>query len=134
MKKNDLPQDNSKFGKLTRELCYVKNEAGEYVQALSSGWDIKTDALNEAWNEVQRRIEDARKAVANGSMSPVFYFMELNLMDLPTLAAYSGFWSFSVRRHFKPKVFNKLKDKKLAFYASAFKISIDELKNFNGKD
>ena len=34
----------------------------------------------------------------------------------------------------KPKVFKGLNDKKLERYAKAFKITIDELKNFDGSN
>lgn len=53
-------------------------------------------------------------------------------MDIPTLVGYTGFWSFSIRRHLKFKPFQKLNDKKLGIYAKAFRITIDELKNFDG--
>jgi hypothetical protein len=53
-------------------------------------------------------------------------------MDLPILAAYTGFWQFTIKQHFKPSVFKKLNDKKLFNYSKAFEITINELKNFNG--
>ncbi|MCH2023715.1 MAG: hypothetical protein MK207_14665 [Saprospiraceae bacterium] len=134
MKKEDLPQDKSKLENFTREMCYVKNKKGEYEQVLSSGWDVKAEALEGAWEEVENRIEEAKKSVARGALSPIVYFMELNIMDMSTLAAYTGFWRISIKRHFKPKVFQKLSTKKLLIYAKAFKITIEELKNFNGKD
>ena len=39
--------------------------------------------------------------VKKGEKSPIFYYMELRLMDLPILAAYTGFWQFNIKRHFK---------------------------------
>ena len=134
MKKEELPQDKSKLENFTRELCYVKNKNGAYEQVLSSGWEVKAIALEEAWDEVKYRVEEAKKGVADGKLSPVAYFMELNLMDMSTLSAYTGFWAFSIKRHFKPKVFQSLSIKKLQLYATAFKITIEEFKNFNGKD
>ena len=131
MKKEDLPQDE---GKLASEVSYVKNEAGEYEQALSSGWQVKEDALEGAWKEIERRRAAAKKAVLNGEKSPILYFMELALMDIPTLSGYTGFWGFSIKRHLKPQVFAKLSDKKLGIYAKAFRITIDDLKNFDGTD
>lgn len=132
MKKEDLPQEPGALSRLTRELCYVKNEDGKYETALSKGWDIKKEALDSAWVEVNDRVEEARKAVANGEKSPVYYFMELNLMDLVVLSGYTGFFSFFIKRHFKPSVFKTLSDKKLEKYAQVFDISISELKNFKG--
>lgn len=132
MKKEDLPQEPGALFRLTRELCYVKNEDGKYETALSRGWDVKKDALDSAWDEVNERVEEARKAVERGEKSPVYYFMELRLMDLPVLSGYTGFFSFFVKRHFKPSVFKDLSEKKLEKYAKAFDITVDELKNFKG--
>lgn len=132
MKKEDLPQEPGALSRLTRELCYVKNEEGKYETALSKGWDIKKEALDSAWVEVNDRVEEARKAVASGEKSPVYYFMELNLMDIGVLSGYTGFFSFFIKRHLKPSVFNGLSDKKLEKYAKAFDITVSELKNFKG--
>ena len=132
MKKEDLPQEPGALSRLTRELCYVKNDDGKYETALSKGWDIKKEALDSAWVEVNGRVEEARKAVVNGEKSPVYYFMELNLMDLSVLSGYTGFFTFFIKRHLKPSVFNALSDKKLEKYAKAFDITVSELKNFKG--
>jgi hypothetical protein len=132
MKKEELPQDQSPLGKLTKEVCYVKDEKGNYTTGLSLGWDVKKQALDNAWDDIRERVEEARKAVLNREKSPVYYFMELKLMDLPVLSGYTGFWGFTIRRHMKPAVFDKLSDSKLERYAKAFEVSVDELKNFKG--
>lgn len=132
MKKEDLPQEPGALSRLTRELCYVKNEEGKYETALSQGWDIKKEALDSAWDNVNDRVEEAKRAVANGEKSPVYYFMELRLMDLTVLSGYTGFFTFFIKRHLKPSVFKGLSDRKLEKYAGAFDISVDELKNFKG--
>lgn len=132
MKKEDLPQEPGALFRLTRELCYVKNEEGKYETALSRGWNVKKEALDSAWEEVNQRIEEARKAVESGEKSPVYYFMELRLMDLTVLAGYTGFFTFFIKRHFKPSVFKNLSEKKLEKYAAAFDITVNELKNFKG--
>lgn len=132
MKKEDLPQDASALDKFTREVCYVKNEDGKYETALSKGWDVKKQALDSAWEEVNERVEEARKAVASGEKSPVYYFMELRLMDLSVLSGYTGIFPFFIKRHFKPSVFKDLSERKLEKYARAFDITVSELKNFKG--
>lgn len=132
MNKEDLPQDPGALDKFTREVCYVKNQDGKYETALSKGWDIKKQALDSAWEEVNERVEDARRAVANGEKSPVYYFMELRLMDLSVLSGYTGIFPFFIKRHFKPSVFKGLSERKLEKYARAFDITVSELKNFKG--
>ena len=134
MKKDNLPQDPSALNKVTREVCYVKDDGSKYEQSLSTGWNVKIEALNEAWVEINHRIEDARILVEEGKKSPVLFFMELNLMDFPTLCGYTGFWKFTIKRHMKPRVFKNLRNKKLGIYAKAFKISIEELISFDGKN
>jgi hypothetical protein len=66
-------------------------------------------------------------------MNGKIYFMELNKMDLQVLAAYVGMWQWRVKRHGKPKIFKTLSDSTLKKYADTFGITVDELKNFNGK-
>lgn len=134
MKKDKLPQDQSALKDFTRELCYVKGDGDKYESALSTGWDVKKEALDFAWDEIKRRITDAAEEVVNGKRSPVAFFMEVNLMDMPTLSGYTGIWGINIKRHMKPHVFKKLSDKKLEKYAQAFGITKDELANFDGTD
>lgn len=132
MKKEDLSQDKSALSRHTKEVCYVKNSNGQYETALSTGWDVKIDALNSAWEEVDRRIEEARMDVVEGRKSPIYYYMEKRLMEPAILAAYTEYWVFTVKRHFKPSVFKKLSRKRLEKYAEVFEISVDELINYKG--
>ncbi len=117
---------------MTREVCYVKDSDGKYITDLSTGWNVKKDALDNAWEDIKERTENARLAVKNGEKSPICYYMELRLMDLQILSGYTGFWKFTIKRHFKPSVFNTLSDAKLKKYAKAFDISLEELKKFRG--
>ncbi len=132
MKKKDLPQDKSALENFTREVHYVKNEDNKYDTALSEGWEVKKQALDNAWEDFNEKTEAARKAVAAGTKSPIFYFMEKSVMDVSILAAYSGQWKITVKKHFKPAVFKKLSEEKLNKYAEIFDITVDELKNFKG--
>ena len=134
MKKQDLPQDESnlKSANMT-EVLYVTDENDNYTTANSTGWDAKKAALDESMELIYERIEEAKQNVAHHKVSPIVYFMELNKMDLGVLASYVGMWQWRVKRHFKPKVFNTLSETALKKYAEAFGISVDELKNFNGK-
>jgi hypothetical protein len=132
MKKEDVPQDPSALVGVTRDVCYVKDKDGKYTTDLSIGWDVKKQALDNAWDDIKERVEEAALQVKNGEISPIFYFMEKKLMDLTLLSSYTGFWKWTIKRHFKPSVFKSLNESKLNTYAKAFDISVDELKNFNG--
>lgn len=134
MKKQDLPQDESnlKSANMT-EVLYVTDENDNYTTANSIGWEAKKAALEESLELIHERIEEARKEVANNTVSPIIYFMELNKMDLGVLSSYVGMWQWRVKRHTKPKIFKTLSETVLKKYADAFGISVDELKNFDGK-
>src|SRR5690554_4657978 len=130
MKKKEVPQDKSSLGSVNfRELCYAVDENEQYTTEKSSGWEPKTVALNNAIEEINKRIEDAKKRVNAGETSPIEYYMELHKMDVGILASYVGFWQWKVKRHFKPSVFKKLNNKKLQKYADVFEISIEQLKS-----
>lgn len=130
MKKNEIPQDESALKGWTREVFYAKNNEGKYEQGLSTGWSVKKAALDSAWEEVNKNIEEAHQKVKNNIASPIFYYMELRLMDVSVLSQYVGFWKWRVKRHFKPTVFKKLSNKVLQKYADVFEIEIEQLKNF----
>jgi hypothetical protein len=132
MKKKDLPQDKSALDGYTRDVQYVKNKDGKYEAALSTGWDVKAAALDNAWDDINERMEIAKAEISKGEKSPIAYYMEEKLMDITILSGYTGFFPFTVKKHLKPKKFNSLSDKKLLKYAEAFEISLEELKNFKG--
>jgi hypothetical protein len=129
MKKNEIPQDSSALNKVTKELSYAVDENGDYTTALSTGWEIKAKALDIAWEDVEKRIAEAKQKVLSGEASPLLYYMELKLMDPDILAGYTGFWKWQVKKHLKPAIFKKLSDRKLEKYAKAFDISKDDLQH-----
>ncbi|QQX77864.1 MULTISPECIES: hypothetical protein [Aequorivita] len=132
MKKKEVPQDKSNLESANfRELCYAVDDNGEYTTAHSTGWDPKKIALDNAIEEINARIADAKNRVIKGETSPIEYYMELHKMDVGILASYVGFWQWKVKRHFKPSIFKKLSDKTLNKYAEAFEISIEELQNIS---
>lgn len=130
MKKSEVPQDKSNLESASfKELCYAVDENGEYTTAQSTGWTPKTIALDNAIEDINERVEEAKKRVFDNKTSPIEYYMELHKMDLGILASYVGIWKWRVKRHFKPNVFKKLSKKTLQKYADVFEISITELKN-----
>lgn len=130
MKKNDVPQDKSSLeANDFKELCYAVDENGNYTTALSSGWDPKTIALNNAIEDINERVAKAREDVLNNEVSPIVYYMELHKMDINILASYVGFFKWRVKRHFKPNKFKKLSNKVLQKYADVFEVSIAKLKD-----
>ncbi len=134
MKKEEVPQDAGNLSKSNmKELVYATDDKGNYTTALSSGWEPKSIALSNSIAEINERIEAAKAEVKAGQASPIVYYMELHKMDPQILASYVGLWKWRVKRHFRPKVFNRLSDKLLQKYADTFDITLDELKNFKAE-
>ena len=132
MKKSEVPQDESKLEKANiREMCYAVDESGEYTTELSTGWDPKTIALNNALKQIEERVATAKERVLKNETSPLEYYMEVNKMDLTILASYAGIWKWRVKRHFKPSVFKRLSKKTLKRYAKVFDISIENLQHID---
>lgn len=130
MKKEEVPQDGDNLHEGTfRQIFYAVDNSGSYVQVSSVGWEPENVALDQAWEEVNKKVEQARHRVLAGEVSPIAYYMEKNLMNIPLLASYVGKFQWQVKRHLKPSVFNKLSDLMLQRYATAFKVSIADLKH-----
>ena len=134
MKKQDIPQDLGPLSKITKEVCYAVDDSGRYTTELSQGWEVKTNALDAAWQDIKERVTAAREKVIKKEASPLLYFMELRLMDVPIVAAYTGFWNWQVRRHMKPEIFGRLSDKKLRKYAETFEVSVEHLKTMESNE
>ena len=134
MKKEEIPQDPGALNKVTKEVSYAVDENGHYVTGLSTGWEVKINALDVAWRDIEKKVKEADQKVRSGEASPLLLFMELNIMDIHILSAYTGFWKWQIRRHLKPAVFRKLSDKKLQRYAEAFEVSVKALKTGKPND
>lgn len=129
MKIEDLPQDKSALENITRELCYAKDSSGKYSSGLSSGWVVKADALDNAWNDINEKITEAKELVLSGKVSPIYYYMVKNIMNIALLSQHTGYWKFSTKRHLNSRIFNSLSNEKLVKYATVFNVTIEELKN-----
>ncbi len=128
---NEVPQDSLEYkdrDKL-KKLVYAVGKDGKYTGVGSSGWDPENVATKQAWDAIEEELAETMKGVQAGTVSPIAWYMQKKLMDLPLLAQYVGKWQWQVKRHMKPQVFNELSDKMLEKYASVFEITVDELKS-----
>ncbi len=133
MKKKDVPQDPSVLDNFTKEVSYAVDENGKYTTELSRGWEVKASALSVSWENIKERVESARQQVLSGQASPILFFLELRIMDIQTLAAYTGYWQWTIKRHMKPRVFEKLSQKRLEKYAEVFEVELDDIRNFKSR-
>lgn len=131
MKKEEVPQDDGKMldGK-TRDLYYVLDENGNYVQALSKGWDPKTVVLQQAWDDISDHAEEAKKQVLDGLYSPIHYYMEKTQMDIKLVSQYTGFSKSKIKDHLTPAGYAKLSTEEKQNYAETFAIPTEALDKF----
>jgi len=134
MKNEDVPQDLKHLNTFTKELIYATKSDGSYNTLLSSGWNVKYSALELVWGDIYETLRDIKEQVNKDEVSPILFLMKWRLMDIQTLSSYTGFWRWTIKRHFKPNVYKKLSDKILLRYANSFQISLEELKNININD
>lgn len=127
MKKDEVPQDKGLLEGKTRDVCYALDENGNYVQVLSVGWEPKNIAMTQAWEVINEQVDEVKKQVLEGKISPLAYHMEKNLMDISLLSEYSGFSKGTIKKHFTVEGFKKLKSTELAKYATAFNMKLEDL-------
>jgi len=131
MKLDEVPQDKDDFkGRSNIKKIVYATDNGAYTQVQSQGWDIEIAATKQAWSEIDAELLEIKQDVLSGKVSPIAYFMRLKLMDLAMLSSYMGKWKWIIKRHFKPKVFEKLSTEMLQKYADVFQISLEELTAF----
>lgn len=128
MKKKEVPQDNQglhedKF----RDLCYAVDEDGNYTTVHSTGWEPKNEAMLQAWEEINIKIDKVRDKVKDGELSLLAYFMASSIMDIKLLSQYTDIPKRKIRRHLKPAAFNKLSQDILENYADALGIEVEVL-------
>jgi len=131
MKIKEVPQDNIKtFKGFGTKAMYAVDENGQYTTIPTSGWEVEEVVLRDVVNDFAKLAEEAKSRVIRGNTSPIEYLMNKYFMDLPALAAGMGLAKWRVKRHFNPKVFNKLNNEMLQRYADFFNLDAAELKNF----
>ena len=130
MKKKEVPQDQGLTEGRFDDVCYALDENGNYVAVLSKGWKPKVDAMLQAWEVINEKVDQVRQDVLAGKVSPIAYYMEKNIMDVKLLADYVDLPKRKVRKHLVPENFSRLEEAILARYAETFGIVTDELRNF----
>jgi len=128
MKKEQVPQDSCKSYDGHKKLIYAVDENGHYQGVQSSGWEVEGFATEMAVKALDEQLNDMKKALLAGTVSPIAYYLPLYRFDLMSLAHASGFFQWQIKRHMKPEIFAKLSDKKLTKYCEAFNISLEDLK------
>lgn len=129
MKKKDVPQDDENLfeGKF-KVVKYAVDDDGKYGTVGSSGWEPENAVLNQAWDEIRKKVAETKTKIDAGELSPLAYHMEKNIMDVGMLSQYMDISKRKVNKHLKPSGFNDLDQKTLKRYAEVFDITVEELK------
>jgi hypothetical protein len=126
MRKENVPQDMGLAGRM-REVVYAVDEDGAYEVVPSYGWDPKTVALSQAWDQILDELAAVARRVAAGELSPLAWHMTRHQMPPALLAKYVRINRWRIRRHMKAGPFKRLKATLRARYAEALGISVAEL-------
>ena len=129
MKRSEVPQDNDENYEGHKKIRYARSESGQVVKVPSSGWSVEKEASSVAWKDINEKIESTYQAVAHGVLSPLAFHMEKELLEPSLLAANLGLWTMTVKRHLKPKYFQKLSTKHLKMYTEYFELTEEEFKS-----
>jgi len=129
MKVQEVPQD-LKFFKNTvlRDVAYAVDDEGNYTPVISEGWEVKNDALDITWSDIDDKCTEIREQVLAGKISPLAYHLEKNIMDVGLFSRYTGLNKRKIKKHLNPDEFKKLDESILYKYAEILRISIEELK------
>lgn len=129
MKESDVPQDTSATYGGHRKVIYAQDRDGHYEKVRSSGWTVEEYATTMAVSALRDQQEQARQRVIAGESSVLEYYMYRQRLDIIALSQATGFFKWQIRRHFNPRQFRSLPDKKLKRYAEALGIGLDLLKS-----
>ena len=128
MKKEEVPQDDADMlqGKF-KKLMYATDGTDRYTEIGSVGWEAENVVNQQAWEEINEKVEEARRQVLAGDASVLLYHMEKNLMDPSILSGYVNRLPFMIKLHMKPFFFKRLGRKTLDKYAYAFRMPLADM-------
>jgi len=134
MKIDHVPQDDILTYAGMEKVIYATDKDGHYDTVASTGWSIEEEVTRQALFELKRLTDTAYDEAIKGEVSPLFYHMYANRMDIQILSQTTGLFQWRIKRHFRPETFAKLNDQLLARYGDALGLSIEELKSLPTRD
>jgi hypothetical protein len=129
MKVKEVPQDGKRMLKTTL-IHYALDEEGNFEKIQSDGWDPGYYAGFNLQKEFRELSEEAKERVKHGQSSPLEYFMYKAFLDPIGLAQFTEIPWRKVKKHLKPKGFEKLDEAMLARYAHVLHTDVESIKKF----
>jgi len=93
-------------------------------------WEEKFDASRVGMIEHFQKLEAIIQQILAGKVSPLAFHIHKNLFSIRILSDYTGIPKRRIKKHLKPEKYNQLDDETLKKYATAFRMSIEEFKNY----
>ena len=107
-------------------LLYVEKEDGSYG-TVQTGSYMASNFMGDFQERQQYFHETNLKAVMEGKISPVAYYMNTGELTVPEVADRTGIRAGLVRRHMLPRYFERMSVKQGLRYAELFGIPIARL-------
>jgi hypothetical protein len=114
-----VPQDNSSTYAKNKKAIYAKDEDGSVHIVGSSGWEVEEIVTKQALYDLENMAKEAYCEVKRGEKSALYFHMYAIRMDLQVLCDATGFFKWTVKRDFKPEIYESISDKRLAVYAES---------------
>ena len=129
MKKDEVPQDESRTYGGQKKLLYAVSDDGRYEGVPSSDWEVETFATVAAVEAFDALRDAALFRAWQGLTSPLEYHMYARRMDAATLSQAAGYGVWRVKRHFRPRIFSRLSSSRLQRYCDVLALSLDQLRS-----
>ena len=128
MRLENVPQDDSSTYAKMKKTIYAKNSDGKMQGISSTGWEVEETVTRQALDDIEEHIKEAFLEVKNGKKSTLYFHMYKQKMDLTILSQATGFFKWTIKRDFNPKIFAKIKQSRLEEYCDVLGLEIDEIK------
>ncbi len=122
-------KNNSKSGVTDglKIVSYQSNGGGICRSSLSDCWHGVDEVNQQAWQVIEKEINDAARKVEQGKYSCLYYYMVANQMDIPLLAGYTNQLWFRVWLHLRPYFFARVSDEVKRKYSELFQVTPEDL-------
>jgi hypothetical protein len=127
MRDRDVPQEGNATLGGHHKAVYAAAEDGKLRLVLSRGWEVEEIVTRQAVEDLERHAEAARARALAGEASPLEYHMYRARMDVALLSQSTGLWGWRVRRHLRPRVFERLPLRLRQRYAEALGVTLEAL-------
>ena len=122
---DSVPQEDSSTYANNKKAIYAQDSDGRVKVVGSTGWNAEETATKQALEDLEDSAKEAYCEVKKGLKSPLYFHMYSIRMDLQVLADSTGFFKWTIKKDFNPKIFTKISDKRLAVYSDAMGKSMD---------